>query len=581
LSGWGRFESWLTRDRFGLRAAAIGVVLSLPALGVGFVADDHFLRATSLGLNPPELTLASKLDLFRFFSGEKWRYDAWVERGITPWWAPEDLRVSFWRPVASALHQLDFALFHSPVPMHAHSLVWLALLVLAAAALFRRLHRAPWVAALAALVFAVDDGHGVPVGWLSNRNGVVATCFAVLALVTHDRWRRDGWRPGLPLSLAALSAGLLSGEIALGALGGVLAHALVFERDRRSKLLAAAPALALVAAWRVAYSALGYGAHGSGLYIDPLHSPFAFLVAAVERLPLLVLGQLGGLPSDAWAFVPRPVGAALAVAALLACVPLGRALSGLVRNDPVARFYALWLVLALVPGCATFPNDRLLMVASVAGAGLVAQALATWRGGGPVSRVTAIFLLAVHLVAAPLGLPPRAYSMSFLANATVRSIEQVPHDLAGKTLVVVNAPDGLMCAQILAHGASLGVRLPARLRCVGVSRDTVTVTRPTERSLALATRDGFFSGTLDTLFRAADIPWHVGDGPRTTAVRVSVAALAASGRPSELRADFDEPLESDAHVFIVWRGKSYVRFVPPPVGGSVALPPTNMAEVIF
>lgn len=582
MSLWARFERWLGSPRLSWRAAAVGVGLSLPALGVGFVADDHFLRATSLGLNPPELSLATKWDLFRFYSGDPALFARWLELGIAPWWAPPDLKVAFWRPVASALHQLDFTLWpHSPALMHAHSLAWLGALVLAAGAMFHRLHAVAWVAALATLLFAVDDGHGLPTGWIANRNALIATCFAALTLWAHDRWRRDGWRPGALLSLGTLGAGLLSGELALGALGGVLAHAWVFEKGTRARLGAALPALVLVAAWRVAHALLGYGAHGSGLYVDPLHSPVAFAVAVVERLPLLLFAQLGGLSSDLWAFVARPVGLALALLSALGCLVLGRGLFQLVRRDEVARFHALWLVLAVLPGCATFPNDRLLMVASLAGAGLVAQALAAWRAGGPISRRMALFLVAVHLIVAPLSLPARAGSMRVFAAASERSFGAVPHDLPGKTLIVVNAPDGLMCAQILAHGASLGIGLPARLRCLGVSRSPLVVSRTSERTLVLEARDGFFDGALDTLFRAPEIPWRVGEGPRLGAVTVTVGELTPAGRPKVLRAELDAPLESESHVFITWRGSRYVRFTPPGVGERVDLPAISMSDVLF
>lgn len=578
----GRFVRWLAEPAAAWRSALIAVLLSLPALGNGIIADDHFLRATSLGLNPPALALATKWDLFRFFSGDPALYARWLDLGLAPWWASPDLRVGFWRPISSALHQVDFALWpNHPVLMHAHSLAWLAALVLVAGALFRRWHAAPWAAGLATLVFAIDDGHGIPIGWLANRNALVAAVFGGLAVLAHDRWRRDGWRPGGVLSWVALTAGLLSGEIALGAWAGVLAHTLAFEKGLRAGLLALAPSLAVVIGWRVAYSQLGYGAHGSGLYLDPVHSPLAFASQVSQRLPLLLFAQLGGLPSDPWALVPRQAALGLVVVAAAGCAALGFGLRRLFQRDRLARFYGLWLVLAVLPGCATFPNDRLLLIASIPSAGLVAHGIGLWRQGKGVSRALALYWVLVHLVMAPLLLPVRARSIHAFGEMAERALRGVPRELGGKTLVVLSAPDGLMCVQILAHGASLGHSMPDRLRCIGVTTGAVRISRPDERTLELRSEAGFFSGTLDALFRSPERAWHLGEGPSTAVVSTQVIALTPSGLPAALRARFDAPLDDPGSVLVIWRGRGYQRFVPPPVGQSVEHPPTSMAEVLF
>ena len=64
-------------------------------------------------------------------------------------------------------------------------------------------------------------------------------------------------------------------------------------------------------------------------------------------------------------------------------------LSPLLRREPVARFWALGMVLSLIPICATFPMDRLLFFVGLGAAGLLAQFLAvafgvvngSWRPG--------------------------------------------------------------------------------------------------------------------------------------------------------------------------------------------------------
>jgi len=50
-----------------------------------------------------------------------------------------------------------------PAVMHAHSLMWFGLLVVAVTLLYRRLMGLTLAAGLAALLYAVDDAHGMPV----------------------------------------------------------------------------------------------------------------------------------------------------------------------------------------------------------------------------------------------------------------------------------------------------------------------------------------------------------------------------------------------------------------------------------
>src|SRR5207253_729289 len=125
---------------------------------------------------------------------------------------------------------------------------WYAALVAAAAWLYRRLLARPgapsrlWVANLAALLYAMDHTHGIPVAWVANRNAMVAACFALLSLAAHDvavhgespRRGASAWTAGSAL-LFALALG--AGEVALGAIGYFVAHALFLDaRSPRKRI---------------------------------------------------------------------------------------------------------------------------------------------------------------------------------------------------------------------------------------------------------------------------------------------------------------------------------------------------------
>src|SRR5262249_6598326 len=148
-------------------------------------------------------------------------------------------------------------------------------------------------------------------------------------LLAHLRWREQGWRPGLPLSLAGYALGLLGGETALQAMAYLFAYELFGRGGRvRERLLALVPAGLLLAVYFATYRALGFGARGHEQYLDPLAEPARFLVGAMTRLPTLLADLLAGMPADLWAALPglRPVfvavgaGAFAAVGGLLAFV---------------------------------------------------------------------------------------------------------------------------------------------------------------------------------------------------------------------------------------------------------------------
>jgi len=92
--------------------------------------------------------------------------------------------------------------------MHLQSLLWFAGAVVAAAVFYRRLLLPVWVAGLAALLFAIDDAHGMPAVWLANRNASIGVFFGLVALIAHDGWRRDGWiflrLAGMSLAMGAI-----------------------------------------------------------------------------------------------------------------------------------------------------------------------------------------------------------------------------------------------------------------------------------------------------------------------------------------------------------------------------------------
>ncbi len=203
--------------------AVIAGAACIPALFLGFIADDWFQLAVLRGLPWPEFRLGW-WDLFSLVPAGADGTRHIVDRGWLPWWLPSDARIVFFRPLAAFSHMLDFQLFGLTAWVaHLENLLLYAAIVALAAILYRRIMGSQMgggaggaAAGLAAFLYALDDGHSPSVGWIAGRNTLLASLFGIGALLAHDAWRRGRWRPGAWLAPLCLVLGLLSAEVGKG-----------------------------------------------------------------------------------------------------------------------------------------------------------------------------------------------------------------------------------------------------------------------------------------------------------------------------------------------------------------------------
>ncbi|MCK6529273.1 hypothetical protein L6R50_17535, partial [Myxococcota bacterium] len=514
------------------------------------------------------------------------RTRAMVEAGILPWYTAPDMMASLWRPVSSATHRLDYALWPDSAPlMHAHSLLWAAALAAVAAALYRRVMGAGGAAAagLAALLYAADDARGIPVGWLANRNALIAAALGLGALWAHDRWRRDGWRPGAALGPALLGVGLLAGEAALAATAWVFAWAVCLDRGpARNRLATLLPYAAVVAIWRMAYVGLGYGAYGSGVYIDPGREPARFLEVAPVRAILLLMGQWTPVPADVTLLLPASLHPLLAAGASLALAALALLLARRLRGDPVAGFFATGMLLAIPPICATFPSNRLLAFVGFGAMGLLARFLLPRPGDprpwGRADKGLAWGLLAVHGVLGPLSLLAVSYSPRGFALSMERYFSGLPADpgISDRTVLALGGID-LFSGYAMVAASLEGKPPPGRFLGLAPGIAPMVAERPDERTLVLKREGGFFTTELEGLFLDPDRGLRAGDRVELPDLVAEVAAVGPSGHPTELRFRLGSPLDSPRYVWLTLEAGALVPFELPPVGG----PPAAVAGGVF
>lgn len=580
-----RVRPLLESRKLPLFAALLAALLTSPSIFSGLATEDWIQRDL---IRTKVFPFPSQVNLFGHehpwsaaeVIARDWEYQLY---GWFPWVADRHFDASFWRPLASLTHQLDYRVWpEQPWLMHVESVLWYAALAAAVAVLHRRLVQPRWVAGLASLLYAADDAHGHPVGWIINRNGVMATLFSVLALWAYDRFRRDTWRPGAWLTPVFFGLGLLSAEFALCAAGYFVAYVVFVDRGPvRQRLLGASTWLGTLAAWTLYYRHLGHTTHGSGLYIDPVTDPVSFLFELFERGTVLLMGQLAAPFSNTWTRTDLYTQGFLVFWAAMLVWLVSFLLWPLLVRDRMARFWAAGVVLSLPPACATFPEDRLLLLAGLGAFPLIALFIgAVTHEGLPPSarRVPSVALtaawLAIHAVAAPLLLPYRSLHMYHYdreiqeaGRSAFANIRSGP----GQSLIVVNGQNFYFAGMMHITRVSRGLPTVTRMLTLAGTLEDVTISRLDTKRLAVHPRFGFFSRVFNRIYRNRALRFVRGSKIDLRGVDVTIGEVNQWGEPTTAIFDFSLPLESDHYQWIAWKNGRYEAFVPPPVGNTVVV----------
>jgi hypothetical protein len=578
-------ESLLHERSLPVIAGVLSILLTLPALGNGWILDDYYHRTVLLGRSQLREWLGPPSEMFRFFRGDPERMGRVIDIGLFPWWTDPVLKAEMLHALTVLTHRLDYALWpDSPMLMHFHSILWLGAVVAGTAVFYRRMFGATRTAGIAALLYAVDDAHGATVGFLANRNALVAATFGVSALIAHDHARRDRSRPAVLMSPFLLLTALFSKEEGIGTCAYLGAYALCIDRAGwRRGCVALGPYAAVVFAWAALRGYWGYGVRDVGIYIDPLTDTARFFAAAAGRIPVLLLGQLSPIPGEL-AVVLAPAGVTLMVGCAVAFLAFVLfAMAPLLRRDRLARFWATGMVLAAVPVCATLAMDRLLIFPGIGAFGLLAQylmfvfgepgralSIARWRGP---ALALAWFFVAVHAVIAPIALPLRAASPLGPRWVEEKLYVRTPlgPNAGDRMAVIVNAPSPGHAGYLILREELSGRPVPRHTRVLAPAIPSVTIRRLGERTLAIRPKGGYLRLALDQVFRSERKPLALGDRIRLTGTTITIASLTADGRPDEVAFAFDVPLESPSLLWLCFRGDRFEPFVPPPVGQAIEI----------
>jgi hypothetical protein len=600
--GYGDAGRW---RKLALAGACLpGLWILWPSLYGGLISDDFVTLAMMEGAFAAP---RQPLDLFNFIDGSLAEHAALQAAGY-PWWMPPDFKIAFLRPFASLLLWVDRVLFADAVFWHhAHSLLWWVLLVWAALRLYGR-QFSPGLAALATLLFAIDQSHHGPVSWLANRGGLISVALGVLGLTAHIAYREQRRLGALGIELLCFTVALLSGEWVFPVFAYVFAYEVLaappgWARRLLSLWPAVVPALAFLAVRR----ALGYGAQGSGVYVDPLGDPLRFLQILPRRLAVFLGDIVLDIPSDwygftspwrdrilSWNLIPPSVWVQLpgwqswqvglgALGGVTFALCLAWALR---RAAPGERRAAGWLLLgallALVPVAGSFPSRRLTLVAMLGFApalALLLREVGKRLVSGPqqslprhfVTWTALLLVLELHLLS-----PLRAdlWSDVWYARGTaawVNRAELSDRTLATQRVVVLSSIDFPSTFFFPYLWRAQGHPVPRAFYPLSASPHALRLTRIDERTFDLETLGGvFLASEAELHFRDERRPVPNGTVFELPGMHVQVRELLR-GLPRASRFRFETALEDPGLVFVTATSEGIRRFELPAIGESAVV----------
>lgn len=557
-------------------ALVVAGALSAPSLGAALYCDDTlFVARLEHALPSPR-------------PGPLWLYTLSTggPENLTPyWWTAPELRIAFFRPLASGLFALDHALFgRAPLPYHVHSIAWFLAAVLMAGLLLRRL-LSPRAGALATLLFAVSPLHSMVASWPAARHVAISATLGFVALLLHVRARETKRAPAA--AALAMAVALLSSEVALGALAFVVSYEIFGRHDARAaRVKAVLPYALLATLYVVAYGAMGYGVTGSGDYADPIKSPLSYLRNVPRHVGPLAFSTFFGVPSESSVAFPSIVPMTLVLGALGTLVSawlLRRAWRLAPDEDRRAlRWLLPGAALATLPGLSGIVGDRALFVPSLGiTAALAIVILNAARRDAAASRPVIALVGVSWVVFFKLLLGP----LSFFAQgvAFMKSSRAAAHVVTAADLPTSGSPAG-RTASVFGIGIAdplIGMYLqPVRVVNGGPAQETTmltvslhdhVVTRSADRTLVIQIVDGsLLESGFETVVRPRSLPLREGDVVPIGETRIVVVA-AKDGAPTTVAVTFDRPLDDPSLAIVVWKQGALRRMPTLAQGESIRL----------
>jgi hypothetical protein len=294
---------------------------------------------------------------------------------------------------------------------------------------------------------------------------------------------------------------------------------------------------------------------------------------------VLLLGQFFIPPAEAYSLGGGLFGPVMLWFAVAFSVALVVAFVPLLARSRTARFWALGLLISLVPASSTWPHDRQLLFTSFGAMGLVAELWEMFlklrgqvlplhlRASGAIGAV----LLLGRLVISPLATPISVSSV-MLTSPLHRAITSVGSEIAGRDAVFVTAPDYFAVKLVQLARRVEEQPVARRFRGLSFGPEPVTVSRSGAHSLRLHYEGGILTTPFIELYRDRRLPMLPGYRVELAGLSIEVAHSTPDGRADVADFRFDKALDDPSFCFYYWTDEGFAKFAVPAIGATTRLP---------
>ncbi len=572
----------------------LAFVLTLPSVQVGLQMDDYLIEDKLLKDNGEPRSTPPIFSLFTFTPENPEAKQEMLTNGSMSWWNFDTIRLAFLRPLSELTHWLDFYLFNDAVwVMHLHSILWYVLVCFILYLVYRRFMGATWVAGFAALLFAIDNSHAIPVEWLCNRNVLIASVFGALALLLHHRYREKQWVIGLLGAPLCFMLSLGAAEAGVAFFAYLFAYALVLDQGARfQRFLSILPYVFIVMMWGILRVSYDFSAIQAGIYVDPLHSPFEFLMLIAERIPIYLFTQWVEMDGSLFMIIPSLPGLFLWIGMTLFVLSVLFLLRPLFQKDRIALFWFIGMILAIIPVCAVVPGLRNLFIVSIGAMGILSRFIYwkmdrerfvsipwLWKKG---TVILFGILMIFNMLSAPISLALNPFffkqtNETILTKPVISLSEST--ELDGKNIIVVNPPYAFVFFYIQAILKSHGITPPESCHALMAESRAFQMDHINNHTVEI-TVHGFpphfveYNPTIG--IHAYGSKAIVGNILKTSIFEVVVLEVTDGGYPHKVRFTFEKKLDDPSVLFLTWDGKAYHPFILPGIGSTRVFNPEDI-----
>ncbi len=559
------------------RLTLIFFILVLPTIFAPYHSDDFFHLLLLSENSPITRNDASLWGLFSFVDQLPLHREQLLQYGVLPWFAADDFHFRFFRPLTEITHWIDFQMFGiNPLPAHLQSIGWFLLLSGIIYKLVKRMFPGQAMMPLLALaIFMLDGQHVATIGWIANRNALVAAFFGFSSLYCHFLWRETGQKCYFFWALLALVLALLSGEAALAMASYLFFYALIIDQQGSKKgIINILPYFFLMAIWFYFYVYYGFGANTSaGLYLNPLIDTSEYISAILYRVPIYFTAGILPIPAGlswgggvVYAWIPI----LFYIFSLAVILLFHKVFNRTIRQDKRLMFLFLASIFALLPVCATMAQDRLSLFQTAGFDVVIAALILNFASNKNTNKIYIVsVLVGIHLIISPLHLlAGSAYIHWAAKNIAENALSINQAGLKDKDLICFQVPIG-EAVSVMGIREVAGRDNPKVFFWLSNDEGDLVVTVINSHDIFIEKKTGFANG-FESAFRSVKKrPFEMGEKMVVPVGIIEIENINTQNFPDKITMHFNKPLVNKSLLFYTFKNGQYEQVRLPDVGQSI------------